>query len=777
MTASAADPEVTVLPVGKLPVQLTSFVGREAELGELARLVRSSRLVTVSGGAGLGKTRLAIEAAGRLLDVAPRSIRFVSLGSLTDGPLVAQEIASSLGVREKAREPLIQTLAARIGEHSMLLLVDNCEHLVDACARLVYLLLSACTNLRVLATSRQPLRVPGEVVWRIPPLSLADPQETNVQVISSSEAVRLFETRARLVEPNFEIGPGNADVVALLCRRLDGIPLAIELAAARTEMMSVEDIVTRLEDRLRLLASEGSLRVPRHQTLQAALDWGHQLLDDDERRVFQRISVFAGGFDLAAADAVCGAADLDWEVLLANLFGLVEKSLLVPDTSHAGPTRYRLLETVRHYGAERLAESGEAESLAEKHAAYYLSLAEGSESFERGPDQQQWLERLESEQDNFRAALEWCRAHDSDAWLRMASSLTWFWVTRGYFTEGRAWLDGAIAAAPEESAGRIRGLLAVARLIFWQGDYDSASSLCRACLDLCRRWGDEERRGWALTLLGSIHAYRGEYQESQRQFEEVLASVSDVHVRIEALVGMSEMLIQQGELAQARFRLEEVLELAHGPEAPRGRAALFLGLVAFFSADYRAARGNFAEGLDIFARLGNRYAAAGALEGLAALALVDSDPVRALRLCGAAAALRESTGAQLAPRWREVLRAVVIEPAFNAAGKDAPLAWEEGEHMTFDEAIQYAQDDPLSPVSRAREARESARGLAGLTSRELEVAELVAQGMTNREIAHRLVIAERTVEGHVERLRNKLKVRSRTQVGVAIVKQRAWPTA
>ena len=766
-----------MLPAGKLPVQLTSFVGREAELGELARLVRSSRLVTVSGGAGLGKTRLAIEVAGRLLDVAPRGVRFVSLGALTDSPLVAQEVASSLGVREKAREPLVQTLAARIGEHPMLLLVDNCEHLVDACARLIYVLLSGCPNLHVLATSRQPLRVPGEVVWRIPPLSLADPQETNVQVISSSEAVRLFETRARLVQPNFAIGPSNADMVAILCRRLDGIPLAIELAAARTEMMSVEDIVARLEECLRLLGAEGSMSVPRHQTLRAALDWGHQLLDEDERRVFQRISVFAGGFDLAAADAVCWAAGLDSEVLLANVFRLVEKSLLVPDTSRAGPTRYRLPETVRQYGAERLSESGEAASLAKKHAAYYLSLVEGSQPSEPGADQPQRLERLESEQDNFRAALEWCRAHDSDAWLRMATSLTWLWVNRGHFTEGRAWLDGAIAAAPSESAGRIRGLLAVARLSFWQGDYTSASSLCRACLDLCRRWGHEKTRGWALALLGSIHAYRGEYQESQSQFEEVLASVSDVHIRMEALVGMGEMLIQQGQLAEARVRLEEVLELAHGPEAPRGRAALFLGLVAFFSADYPAARGNFAEGLDIFARLGNRYAVAGALDGLAALALVDSDPVRALRLCGAAAALRESTRAQLAPRWREVLRAVVIEPAFNAAGEQAGLAWEEGERMTFDEAIRYAKRDPASPVSRAREVRAPAGGRAGLTPRELEVAELVTQGMTNREIAHRLVIAERTVEGHVERLRNKLKVRSRTQVGVAIVKQRAWPTA
>lgn len=761
--------------VGRLPVQLTSFVGREAELGELATLVRSARLVTVSGGPGLGKTRLAIEVAGRLLDVAPGGIHFVGLATLTDSPLVAQEIASSLGVREKAGEPLVQSLAARICEHPMLLLIDNCEHLVDACARLVYLLLSGCPNLRVLATSRQPLRVPGEVVWRIPPLSLADPHETNVQVISSSEAVRLFETRARLVQPNFEIGPSNADVVAILCRRLDGIPLAIELAAARTEMMSVEDIVERLEGRLRLLAAEGSMSVPRHQTLRAALDWGHQLLDEDERRVFQRISVFAGGFDLAAADAVCGAADLDSEVLLANVFRLVEKSLLVPDTSCAGPTRYRLPETVRQYGVERLAASGEAESLAEKHATHYLSLAKRSQSSERGADQPQWLERLESEQDNLRAALEWCRTHDSDAWLRMASSLTWFWVNRGYFTEGRAWLDGAIAAAPDESAGRIRGLLAIARLSFLQGDYDSAYSHCRACLDLCRRWGDEKRRGWALALLGSIHGYRGEYQESQRQFEEVLASVSDVNVRMEALVGMGEMLIQQGQLAQARVRLEEALELAHGPDAPRGRAALFVGMVAFFSADYGAARANFAEGLHIFAQLGNRYAAAGALDGLAALALVDSDPVRALRLCGAAAALRESTGAQLAPRWREVLNAVVIEPAFNAAGKRAPLAWEEGEHMTFDEAIKYARGDPASPVSGVREDRKSTGGLARLTPRELEVAELVAQGMSNREIAHRLVIAERTVEGHVERLRNKLKVRSRTQVGVAIVKQRAWP--
>src|SRR5262245_412905 len=514
--------------VAGLAVRLTSFVGRDAELAQLDSLIRSSRLVTVTGTAGLGKTRLAIEVASRLPGDSGLPVCFTSLAALTDGGLVPQEVATKLGLRERPGETLVQTLAAHIGDQSMLLLIDNCEHLLDASSQLVEALLLSCAGLRVLATSRRPLRVSGEVVWRIAPLSLPPPAPGgDLQAIVDSEAVRLFEARASLVRSRFKVGPDNADTVALICRRLDGIPLAIELAAARTEMMSVEDILMRLDDRFSLLEDSSPVAVPRHRTLDAALDWDHQLLDEQERRLFRRISVFRGGFEPDAAEAICPGEGLEVEEVVQLVFRLVEKSLLVPDLNHPGPTRYQLLDTVRTYSTARLAESGELEWLAQRHALHYLALATHAERFERTPDLTQWLERLEVEHDNLRAALAWCRANDQQSCLQLAASLTWFWVTHGYFTEGREWLETALETTAGDASGQARGLLSIGRLCFWQGDYVSAREHCSRSLTLYRQQADGVGCGWALTLLGSIYAYEGDYDLGRRQLEEVLASVVD----------------------------------------------------------------------------------------------------------------------------------------------------------------------------------------------------------------------------------------------------------
>ncbi|HKA49914.1 MAG TPA: tetratricopeptide repeat protein [Candidatus Dormibacteraeota bacterium] len=760
-----------------LPVRLTSFLGREVELAQLDGLVRASRLVTVTGTAGLGKTRLAIEVASRLPGDSALSIWFTSLADLTDGGLVPQQIATGLGVRERSGETLVQTLAAHIGSQPMLLLIDNCEHVLDASSTLVDALLRSCADLHVLATSRRPLRVPSEVVWRIAPLSLPDRQHAGaLQTIVDSEAVRLFEARASLVRSRFKVGPGNAQTVALICRRLDGIPLAIELAAARTEMMSVEDILSRLDDRFSLLEDSGPVAVPRHRTLQAALDWDHQLLNEQERRLFRRISVFRGGFESEAAEAICAGEGVEADEVMQLVFRLVEKSLLVTDVSHPGPTRYQLLDTVRVYGADRLAESGELPGIARRHALHYLALALRAERFERSPELTHWLQRLEADHDNLRAALGWCRANDRRSCLQLAASLTWFWVTHGYFTEGREWLEAALEGTAGDASGQAHGLLSIARLSFWQGDYVSAREHCSRSLTLYRQLGDDGGAGWALTQLGSIYAYEGDVDLGRQHLEAVLASVDDGHLRMEALVALGEMLLQTGDVAEARAQLEEVRALVRGPEAPRGRAALFLGLVDFFNADYQSARRNVAEAMDIFRLLGNRYAVAAALDVCAGLAMVESEPIRALCLSGAAAGLRESIRARLAPRWQEVLSAVVIEPASQAAGDLALSAWGEGMQMTFDEATRYAMAAlPAAPVPALPDVQAQSRSVAGLSRREIEVANLVVQGMTNRQIAAHLKIAERTAEGHVERIRRKLKVRSRTRIAVAILRERAWP--
>jgi len=753
---------VTGRSVIRLPARDTSFIGRGAELEALSGLLASSRLVTIAGTAGMGKTRLAIEVASRL----GGDVRFVGLAALHDGGLVPYEVAARLGVPERIGQPVLDVLADHVCARRLLLLLDNCEHLVDDCARLVEALLRGCDDLRVLATSLQPLRVPGEVVWRLAPLT--------------GEAVGLFEARARRVRPGFSVAPDNADAVAAVCRRLDGIPLAIELAAARMGGMSVRDILERLDDRFVLLADDGADE-PRHRTLRAALDWGHQLLDAQERRLLRRLSVFAGAFDLETAEGVCAGAGLSPGDVTELVFRLVERSLVQPETARRGPDRYRLLEAVRQYAAERLAESGEQHAVAAHHAACHLALARRAEREERGQDQTGWLERLEADLDNLRAALGWYRGHDVDAWLALASALSWFWVTRGHFAEGRRWLEAALAAAAPDAPGRAQALLATARVTFWQGDYGAARRLCEAALDLLTRPKDAVDRGWTLSLLGSVHGYQGEYEEGAGRFEEAIAACDDDLVQMEALVGLGEMWLQAGQIDRARVCLDQVTSRTRGPDAPRGRAALFLGLAALFGDDGETAAAQLARSLDIFHRLGNLYGASASLDALAGLAVANADPVRALRLSGAAAALRESTRSELAPRWRELVREVVIVPARAAAGDQADGAWAAGLDMTFDAAMRYARTGLLVTTEPRRPAPDRGstrpRPPAGLTPRELEIAELVAEGLTNRRIAERLVIAERTVEGHVERIRGKLGVRSRTQIGATLARERAWPSA
>jgi predicted ATPase/DNA-binding CsgD family transcriptional regulator len=740
----------------RLPVQPTSFVGRGAELDALTALLRSSRLVTIAGPAGMGKTRLAIELAGRFLDDA--DVRFAGLAALADARLVAHEVAAGLGAAERAGEPVERTLAEHIGARPALLLLDNCEHLVEDCASLVAGLLRDCPGLRVLATSLQPLRVPGEVLWRIGPLTLPDRRG-----VEDSEAVRLFEARARQVSPAFAVEPGNAAAVADLCRRLEGMPLAIELAAARMATLSVREVLSRLDDRLQLLDAAGPAGEGRHRTLQAALDWGYQLLDGPERLLFRRLAVFAGAFELSTAEAVCPDADLRAPDVEDLLFRLVERSLLQPTTT-AGPTRYRLLEPVRQYGAELLEQSGERPALAGRHAAWFHALARQAEDGERGQDQREWLNRLEANRDDLRAALGWLRGYDVEAELTMATALSWYWVTRGHFAEGRGWLEGALAASPPDAAGRARGLVAAARLSFYQGDYEAARRLCESSLHLLDGPGDDADRGWALLMLAWVHGYQGELELGVRRFEEAIAATADEVVQAESQVGVGELLMQMGDLAPARAHLEQVARLDRGPEAPRARATLFLGLAAQLMGDRASAEAELARSLDAFQRLGYQYGVAATLDVLAGVAVRNADPIRALRLAGAADALRESTRSRLAPRWDDLVRTTVVEPARAAAGDRAAAAWAAGREMAFDEAIRYARSGLVQtpgprPAGRARDS---------LTPRELEVAELVARGLTNRDIAGRLFITERTVEGHVERIRAKLNVHSRTQIAATI---------
>jgi non-specific serine/threonine protein kinase len=455
--------------------------------------------------------------------------------------------------------------------------------------------------------------------------------------------------------------------------------------------MPIEELLARLEDRFPVLAGHDEDVEARHRTLEAAVDWSHQLLDDQERQVLRQVSVFSGGFDLEAAEAICAGGGIEPSDVARLVVRLATKSLLTPEVEGPLPARYRMLEMVREYGAQRLLESAERAAAMERHAGHFLALAELGAGEERGPAQPQWLERLASDSDNFRSALAWLRARDPSACLRLATALAWFWVTRSDYGEGRRWLEGALAATGEGEPARADGLLALARVCFWQGDYAPARESCERCVELRRKRADPLGAAWALTLLGSVHAYAGEYDEGRMCFEHVLDGPDDGLVRLEALVGLGEMLLLAGDPAAALATLQEVVGLELGPEAPRGRAALFAGLASLFVGDVSGARMHLDRSVEVFRRLRNRYGAAGALDALAYLAVVDCDPGRALRLAGAASAIRESTRSQLAPRWSELVRTVVTDPARAAAGDAADAAWAAGHAMTFDDSLTYAR--------------------------------------------------------------------------------------
>ncbi|HEY4028036.1 MAG TPA: LuxR C-terminal-related transcriptional regulator [Candidatus Dormibacteraeota bacterium] len=756
------------LPPSNLPVQLTSFVGREPELAQLTGALREARLVTIAGASGLGKTRLALELGRRTMGEHPGGVWFAGLAGLIDPSLVAREVAVALGLREQFGESLATALLAQVGDRELLLVLDNCEHLLDACARLVESLLRQCPGLRVLATGHEPLRVPGEQVWRVGPLEVpgANHGQAGFEALAGVEAVQLFRARAALVQPRFALTSANVGAVTRVCQRLDGIPLAIELAAARMEMMSVDDILARLEDRFRLLTGGSRTALPRHQTLRAALDWGHQLLNEDERKLFRRLSAFAGPFELASAEAVGASADLPVETILQRLSGLVDKSLVSPAGTPAVRTRFRMLETVRQYAAERLVEAGEGDEVRRRHAGHFLAQAERSTAFQRRPGQAEWLEQLEAGHDDLRAALQWCRAHDRDQWVRLTLALAWFWLLRGHLSEGRDWLRGVLEMPSLAPADRARTLFWLSRTAYWQADFAVAAELGEAGLAAFRALDDELGAGWMLNILGSIHTYGGDQERAAACLDEALAMATDVELRIDTLITIGELRLTAGDMAGARVPLEQALAEASGPDSRWlvVNGVLFLSIIDYFDREHARARGRLDEALDIYHQSGNRHAISGALYIGGALALAEGGPERALRLFGAAVALQDTILAPLPPGWLDLARTLVMEPARALVGSErADAALADGSRMSIDEAVAEAR------MGREPAGAAASGGWGPLSRREREVAQLVARGLTNRQIADQLVIAERTVEGHLERIRGKLGLRSRTQIAVWVV--------
>ncbi len=739
-----------------LPAQASSFIGREAQLAEVRRLLEGSRLVTLTGPGGAGKTRLGLQAAAGLADGSGDGVWFVDLAPLQDGELAAAATASVLGIREDADRPITETLVEAVGDRSLLVLLDNCEHLIDACAKLADALLRGCPNIVLLATSREPLGVDGEHVYRVPPM--ATPSEGDgADAIRSTEAVRLFADRARQQGVRLGWDPQAAEVAGRICRRLDGIPLAIELAAARLRVMPITELNARLDQRFSILTGGSRAALPRQQTLLAMVDWSWELLTPAERHVLAGLSVFAGGFDLAAAEAVTGGEIVSADEVLGHLGALVDKSLVHYDTgvrdddpgvrdddtgvrddgtgtgddAGPGPVRYRLLETVRQYAMRRLEgqDRATADEVAAAHRDYYLGLARAAATRLVAREQAEWLDRLDLELDNLRAAIAFSlRRADATAGIGLTASLRIFWKARGHASEGVDSLRALLNLPDAQGATVLRGiaLASAAYLLEQTGGYATAAEYCNEALAIARSAGDDRLAADAAAIRAFVLVRQGRQAAALpliAQTLELARRLGDPHLTARLLsarsyavdlegdhetaaadaaeslqlfrhagdrrevgtmlgnLGYAEMSL--GELDRARGHLRESLGIARELDDSYGvvYVTFNLGLAEYLTGSPGAAGALFAESFDLASRVQMHSGTAYALMGLA-MAGSGADPVRAARLHGAAdealAALGEtleSLEARLRDADRERLRGVMGDAAFDAeyaAGRAMP---------------------------------------------------------------------------------------------------------
>jgi non-specific serine/threonine protein kinase len=739
--------------VSRLPAAAAEFVGRRRELAEGKRLLDVSRLLTLTGAAGIGKTRLAVELAR---GEAAADVWYVELASLRDARAPARALATAVGLAER-REP--DELAEVLSERAGLVVLDNCEHLIDASAALVSALLTRCPELRILTTSREPLRVPGEVVWQVPGLDLpALDDRPGTRRMRGSDAVTFFARSASRRLPGFAIADPQLATVARICRRLDSNPLAVELAAARIAHLTLEELERRLAGSFQILGAleRGS---DRHRSLSAAIDWSHELLTEADRALFRRLSVFRGGFDLQAANAVADSSDV-----LGGLARLVDKSLVVSLTT-SGEPRYRLLETLREYGLQRLRESGEAAQVRARHAAWFLAVGERLHSTLHGPQMVAVVERFELEHDNFRAALDWAVRHDATTAARLASALGELWTQRGYLSEGRERLDRCLEAAASAGEPPFALLLAAANLALRQSDFPGCRRYLEQLAAGSRRAGDLSALAHAHDLLGRVAFEEGDLTGADADLAEatrLFYKIGDLNGVARVRWHLNMVAMHRRDLDASGRHLEFLLAVATSVGSPWavGHAHLALAHLDLERGEQYGAAGHLLQALRLLGAAGDRWAAGIALRLTAAMAVDMGAGENALVLLAAADATDEAIGGRQGPRmspviarWKERARqGVPVVAATSARAR--------GLRMTLAEAIGFA----VSVAGGDDEARRA----PGLTRREAEVAHLMAAGNSDREIGARLGVSIRTVEKHAENVRSKLGVESRTDVAEAL---------
>ena len=849
----------TVPRLGNLPAEPNSFVGRERDLGDLRLLLSSVRALTLCGPGGIGKTRLATRLGWQLADDFPDGVWLVEFGDSAEPALAARQVATVLGIGDEPDRPAAATLADAIRSRQLLLILDTCEHVVEAVADLVRDLIAGCPLLRLVATSREPLRVRGETVWRVQPLSLpaqrrqatplsaaplsAPPLSAAARAADSAtlddaaehEAIRLFVDRAAAVRPGFALTSENVEHVVQLCRTLDGLPLAIELAAARIRALSVEQIASRIDDRFRLLASGDRTAPLRQQTLQAAVDWSFDLLTDDEQILLRRLSVFAG-WSLEMAEQVCADERIPEPRVLDLLAALIDKSLVALEDELAGDARYRLLDTIREYAAARLAASGEQEKFRQRHMRYMLDLAEEAVGRAFLRNVQPWAEqvqvyhRIAAEQANFRSALGYCLdTRDADHGLRLCSALRSPWVVQGDVAEGVRWFGRLLALNERAPAAvRARALMLAGELAFEHQDYPNAARTAQAAVAMCtaypracpagglrilalislraglpeqaleradtaiaaaRQHADEWEEGLAQAARAAVLASSGQLADAQSAYEvalELLTGNNGWGVA-HALYGFGSLARVRRDNAGALRHFRSALEIFRQIDArtEMARCLAGIGWVALADLDLPVAAASLGESLDLSMATGQRLGIARGLEAFAALAVARGDDVVAVRLEGAATALREVIG-QVRSAAAQARLDRRLAAAHHRLGLTAAGLLAEGRRLSTHEAVRYALttaaaaakatgDQAARPSPAGNGAASSATAPAApsvLTIREQQIAQLIARGLSNRAIADELVISPATAARHVANILAKLGLNSRAQVAAWMADRR-----
>lgn len=789
--------------------QLTSFVGREKDMAALEELLANSRVITLTGPGGSGKTRLALQLATELRSKQKRKVWTVDVSAVGDAAFLAQTVAAALGAsgRGSSAEALVESFRTADG----VILLDNCEHVAPACAELVAAMAAQCPNLRFLITSREPIRLQGEVTWRVQPLAVP-PKTASPDEVARSESVMLFMERARLAQPELDLDESNAPVIAELCRRLDGLPLALELAAATVGVLSPSQILSRLGDRFSQLADGRQPRPARQQTLHATLEWSYELLSERERLLFRRLAAFTGSFNLDAAVAVCAIDPLRADTVLSNIGRLIDKSMVSATGAVRGEIRYRLLETTRAYAGEMLSAEPEAIEIASRHAHLYASIAIEAGARFGGPDAGDWIDLVAEEMDNMRAALLWAIANDHRLALEMCANLAGYWDFHGWLFEGRSWLERALTVSDIGPSQELAAALASAGMLAYRrGDYADARRLQERSAESAEAIGDRALTARALAGLGDVLVQTGEPEAAMTRYQASLELFRGENDALSVARGLSRLAAVHnviGDFQAAERLVRESLTAFHelGDQVGIANQVFALGGTRIFAGKYQSARNFLSESLALRRELGDTIgiawssafvACADILLGnyqAACRPLVDglrgceeAGDVRgfsialdigiglfwgcglnaaAVRIDSVAANLRTTGGFKGMPWLAEIVQEWAARARAQLPADDVEHQEVLGAAMTPKAALRFAVEQIESI------AASGPRPDAQLTRRELQIADLVAEGLTNRQIAERMSISERTADSHLQHAMGKLGFRSRAQVAAWSVRAR-----